>query len=710
MVGNFHDKIANSLSLKTWQVSNTLKLFSEGATLPFISRYRKEMTGSLDEKQIQIIREQHTKWIELEKRRDAILKSVLEQGKLSDELHNSINATESMNELEDLYLPYKQKRKTRASVARDKGLEPLAKLIMEQREKDVLLKAERFTNEKVKDVDDALQGARDIISEWISEDLKTRNIIRQLFQREARIHSRIIKGKEAEGEKYTDYFEYEEKLKRCPSHRFLALMRGETEEFLRVSIAPEEEPALEAIDRVFLKGNSFSTEQVKLAIRDSYKRLLQPSIENEVRAEAKDKADNEAIKVFVENLRQLLMAPPLGQKCVMAIDPGFRSGCKVVCLDNQGNLVHNETIFPHPPQSETGMAIKKIVSLISAYHIEAIAIGNGTAGRETEEFIKKIRFDKDIQLYVVSENGASVYSASDVAREELPEYDVTVRGSVSIGRRLMDPLAELVKIDAKSIGVGQYQHDVDQTKLKNSLDQVVESCVNMVGVNVNTATPYILTYISGLGPQLARNIVNYRKENGPFKSREELMKVARMGDKAFEQCAGFLRIQGGANPLDNSAVHPESYETVKQMASDLDCSLEDLLKDEKLRGQIEVRKYVTEKIGIPTLKDIMEELTKPGRDPRPRIKFFEFDPNVHKMEDLKIGMVLPGIVTNITRFGAFVDVGVKQDGLVHVSQMADRFITDPQEVVQLNQHVQVKVLEIDITRKRIQLSMKEGEA
>jgi uncharacterized protein len=710
MVGNFHDKIANSLSLKTWQVSNTLKLFSEGATLPFISRYRKEMTGSLDEKQIQIIRDQHLKWVELEKRRDAILKSVLEQGKLSDELHISINAAESMNELEDLYLPYKQKRKTRASVAREKGLEPLAKLILEQREKDVLLKAERFTNDKVKDVQDALQGARDIISEWISEDLKTRNIIRQLFQREARIHSRIIKGKEIEGEKYTDYFDYEEKLKRCPSHRFLALMRGETEEFLRVSIAPEEEPALEAIDRVFLKGNSFSTEQVQLAIRDSYKRLLQPSIENEVRAEAKDKADNEAIRVFVENLRQLLMAPPLGQKCVMAIDPGFRSGCKVVCLDNQGNLVHNETIFPHPPQSETGMAIKKIVSLISAYHIEAIAIGNGTAGRETEEFIKKIRFDRDIQLYVVSENGASVYSASDVAREELPEYDVTVRGSVSIGRRLMDPLAELVKIDAKSIGVGQYQHDVDQTKLKNSLDQVVESCVNMVGVNVNTATPYILTYISGLGPQLARNIVNYRKENGPFKSREELMKVARMGDKAFEQCAGFLRIQGGANPLDNSAVHPESYETVKQMASDLDCSLEDLLKDEKLRGQIEVRKYVTEKIGIPTLKDIMEELTKPGRDPRPRIKFFEFDPNVHKMEDLKIGMVLPGIVTNITRFGAFVDVGVKQDGLVHVSQMADRFITDPQEVVQLNQHVQVKVLEVDITRKRIQLSMKEGEA
>jgi len=710
MQGNFHDKIANSLSLKTWQVTNTLKLFDEGATLPFISRYRKEMTGSLDEKQIQIVREQHIKYVEIEKRRAAILKSILEQGKLSDDLHTSINAAESMNELEDLYLPYKQKRKTRASVAREKGLEPLAKMILEQREKDIQLKAERFTNEQVRDAEDALQGARDIISEWMNEDLKTRNIIRLLFQREARIHSRIIKGKEAEGEKYTDYFEYEEKLKRCPSHRFLALMRGETEEFLRVSIAPEEEPAIESIERIFVKGTSFASEQVKLAVKDSYKRLLQPSIENEVRAEAKDKADNEAIKVFVENLRQLLMAPPLGQKCVMAIDPGFKSGCKLVCLDDQGNLVHNETIFPHPPQSDTGLAIKKIVSLISAYHIDAIAIGNGTAGRETEAFIKKIRFDKDIQLYVVSENGASVYSASDVAREELPDYDVTVRGSVSIGRRLMDPLAELVKIDAKSIGVGQYQHDVDQVKLKNSLDQVVESCVNMVGVNVNTATPYILTYISGLGPQLARNIVNYRKENGPFKSRNELKKVPRMGDKAFEQCAGFLRIQGGANPLDNSAVHPESYDTVKKMATDLNCTLEDLLKDEKLRTQIELKKYLTDKIGIPTLKDIMEELAKPGRDPRPRIKFFEFDPNVHKMEDLKIGMILPGIVTNITRFGAFVDVGVKQDGLVHVSQLADRFVTDPQEVVQLNQHVQVKVLEVDVTRKRIQLSMKEGEA
>jgi protein Tex len=710
MEENFYNKIANSLSLKTWQVSNTLKLFAEGASLPFISRYRKEMTGSLDEKQIQIIREQHTKWVELEKRREAIIKSIFEQGKLTELLQNSINEAESMNELEDLYLPYKQKRKTRASVAREKGLEPLAKLIIDQREKDILLKAERFTNEQVKDVEDALQGARDIISEWLSEDLKIRNIVRHLFQKEARIRSRLVKGKETEGEKYTDYFDYEEKLKRCPSHRYLAIVRGETEGFLRVSIAPDEDPALEAMDRIFLKGNSVATEQVKLAIRDSYKRLLQPSIENEVRAEAKEKADNEAIRVFVENLRQLLMAPPLGQKCVMAIDPGFRTGCKLVCLDSQGNLVHNETIFPHPPQSDTGLAIKKIVSLISAYHIEAIAIGNGTAGRETESFIKKIRFDRDIQLYVVSENGASVYSASDVAREELPEYDVTVRGSVSIGRRLMDPLAELVKIDPKSIGVGQYQHDVDQTKLKNSLDQVVESCVNQVGVNVNTATPYILTYISGLGPQLARNIVNYRKENGPFNSREELKKVPRMGDKAFEQSAGFLRIQGGDNPLDNSAVHPESYEIVKKMAKDLNCGLEDLLKSEQLRTAVEIKKYITEKIGIPTLKDIMEELAKPGRDPRPRIKFFEFDPNIHRMEDLKQGMILPGIVTNITRFGAFVDIGVKQDGLVHVSQLADRFVSDPQEVVQLNQHVQVKVLEVDIARKRIQLSMKEGEA
>lgn len=709
MENNFAEKIAGQLSLKAWQVSNTLKLFDEGATLPFISRYRKEMTGSLDEKQIALVREQHLKWTELEKRREAVLKSVFEQGKLTPALQKGIEEAESLTQLEDLYLPFRPKRKTRASVAREKGLEPLARMIMEQREHNLLAKAERFTGEQVKDADEAFQGARDIIAEYIAEDIRARNAIRTLFRKGATIHTKVVKGKEEEGNKYADYFQYEESLRRCPSHRYLALIRGETEGFLRVGIAPDEEESVQFLEHQFLKGSGECTEHMRIAIRDAYKRLLQPSIENEVRAEAKEKADAEAIKVFAENLRQLLMASPLGQKNVMAIDPGYRTGCKLVCLDSQGNLVHNETIYPHPPQEERAAAIKKVTSLISAYRIEAIAIGNGTAGRETEAFIRKIKFDRDLQVFVVSENGASVYSASDVAREELPDFDVTVRGAVSIGRRLMDPLAELVKIDPKAIGVGQYQHDVDQAKLKSGLDQVVESCVNQVGVNVNTATPYILTYISGLGPQLARNIINYRMESGAFSSRAQLKKVPRMGEKAFEQCAGFLRIPGSKNPLDNSAVHPESYGIVQKMADDLQCTVADLLKDEQLRKKIDIRKYVTSDIGLPTLKDIMDELARPGRDPRPRIKYFEFDPNVRSLNDLKTGMILPGIVTNITRFGAFVDVGVKQDGLVHISQMADRFISDPQDVVQLHQHVMVKVIEVDVQRKRIQLSMKESE-
>ncbi len=709
MEKKFTEKIAEQLSLKPWQVTNTLKLFDEGATLPFISRYRKEMTGSLDEKQIALVREQHLKWNELEKRKETVLKSIFEQGKLTHALQKSIEEAESLTQLEDLYLPFKPKRKTRASVAREKGLEPLARMIMEQRELNLMARAERFMGEQVKDAEDALLGARDIIAEWIAEDIRARNAIRTLFRKDAVIRSKVVKGKEEEGNKYTDYYQYEESLRRCPSHRYLALIRGETEGFLRIGISPDEEEAVQILERQYLKGTGECAEQMQLAIRDTYKRLLQPSIENEVRAEAKEKADAEAIKVFAENLRQLLMASPLGQKNVMAIDPGFRTGCKLVCLDSQGNLVHNETIYPHPPQEERVVAIKKITSLISAYHIEAIAIGNGTAGRETEAFFRKIRFDRDLQVFVVSENGASVYSASDVAREELPDYDVTVRGAVSIGRRLMDPLAELVKIDPKSIGVGQYQHDVDQAKLKSGLDQVVESCVNQVGVNVNTATPYILTYISGLGPQLARNIIHYRIESGPFDSRAQLRKVPRMGEKAFEQCAGFLRIPGSENPLDNSAVHPESYGIAQKMADDLQCSVADLLKDEQLRKKIDIRKYVTSEIGLPTLKDIMDELARPGRDPRPRIKYFEFDPNVRSLNDLKPGMILPGIVTNITRFGVFVDVGVKQDGLVHISQMADRFISDPQDVVQLHQHVMVKVVEVDAQRKRIQLSMKESE-
>jgi len=702
-------KISANLSISDWQVRNTIQLLNDGATIPFISRYRKEATGSLDEVQIAAIKDMLAKLQEIDSRRETILKTIEEQGNLTEELKKRIEQAETLTELEDIYLPYKPKKKTRATKAKERGLEPLAKIIMKQQELNIVAKAEQFINDEVPTVDDALQGARDIIAEWVNENERARNSIRRLYQHEAIISSRSVKGKELEGIKYKDYFEWDEPLKRCPSHRLLAMRRGENEGFLKISISPDAEKAIEILEQQFVRGSFDVSEQVAEAVKDSYKRLLSPSIENEFMAASKEKADEEAIRVFAENLRQLLLASPLGQKNVLAIDPGYRTGCKVVCLDAQGNLLHNETIYPHQPQNERAMAMKKIDSMVETYKIEAIAIGNGTASRETEALIKHIRFSRDIKVFVVSEDGASVYSASSIAREEFPEYDVTVRGAVSIGRRLMDPLAELVKIDPKSIGVGQYQHDVDQNKLKGKLDQVVESCVNMVGVNLNTSSKHILTYISGLGPQLAQNIVDYRKENGAFKSRSELLKVKRMGEKAFQQAAGFLRIDNANNPLDNSAVHPESYHIVEKMAKDLDCQVIDLIKNDDLRKQIKKENYVTKEVGLPTLNDIMNELAKPGRDPRQGIKVFEFAEGIHKIDDLKVGMVLPGIVTNITNFGAFVDVGVKQDGLVHISQLANRFVSDPNEVVKLHQHVKVKVVELDLQRNRIQLTMKNVE-
>jgi len=700
-------KIAAILAVKEWQVENTINLLDEGATIPFISRYRKEATGSLDEVQIEVIKDQLAKLKEIDNRRDTILKTIEEQGLLTPELKSKIDNAHTLIELEDIYLPYKPKKKTRATKAKEKGLEPLASLIFKQQELNILAKAEQFITNEVPTVDDALQGARDIIAEWINENERARNSIRRLFQHEATIQSNVAKGKDEEGIKYRDYFEWEEPLKRCPSHRLLAMYRGENEGYLKLSIEPDLDKAIEILEEQFVRGVYDVSEQVRLAVKDSYKRLLSPSMETEFKNAAKELADEEAIRVFAENLRQLLLAPPLGQKSVLAIDPGYRTGCKIVCLDAQGNLLHNETIYPHQPQNETAKSIKKIDTLIDSYKIDAIAIGNGTASRETESLIKHIKFSRDVKVFVVSEDGASIYSASPVAREEFPEYDVTVRGSVSIGRRLMDPLAELVKIDAKSIGVGQYQHDVDQNKLKGKLDQVVESCVNNVGVNLNTASKHLLTYISGLGPQLAQNIVDYRKENGAFNSRKDLQKVKRMGDKAFQQSAGFLRIPNAQNPLDNSAVHPESYHVVEKMASDLKCNITELIKSEDLRKQIKIENYITKEVGLPTLKDILNELAKPGRDPRQGIKVFEFAEGIKKMEDVKVGMELPGIVTNITNFGAFVDIGVKQDGLVHISQLANRFVKDPNEIVKLHQHVKVKVLEVDAARKRIQLSMKE---
>ena len=663
--------IATAMKLQEHRVENTLKLLQGGATIPFISRYRKEATGGMDEVQISEINDRYEKLCELAKRKETIISTIEEQGKMTAELKNRIDNCWDSTELEDIYLPFKPKRKTRAEAARQKG--------------------------------------RDIIAEQVNEDERARNQVRNIFTRQAIITAKVVKGKEKEEDaaKYRDYFDFSEPLKRCTSHRLLAIRRGEAEGILKVTISPEEdEECTDRLERQFVRGNGECSSQVAEAVKDAYKRLLKPAIETEFSALSKEKADEEAIRVFAENLRQLLLAPPLGQKRVMGIDPGFRTGCKVVCLDAQGTLLHNEAIYPHPPKSEEALAARKIVKLVEQYKIEAIAIGNGTASRETERFVTSQRYDREVQVFVVSEDGASIYSASKTAREEFPDYDVTVRGAVSIGRRLMDPLAELVKIDAKSIGVGQYQHDVDQTKLKESLDRTVESCVNLVGVNLNTASKHLLTYVSGLGPSLAQNIVDYRTENGPFASRKELLKVPRMGAKAFEQCAGFLRIPGADNPLDNSAVHPESYAIVEKMAKDMKCSVADLIKDKELRAKIDIKKYVTDTVGLPTLNDIMKELDKPGRDPRQQIQVFEFDKDVKTLDDLREGMELPGIVTNITNFGCFVDIGIKENGLVHISQLADKFVSDPTTVVSIHQHVRVRVLGIDHERKRVQLTMK----
>lgn len=705
----FSQMIAAELKLPAHRIANTLKLLQGGATIPFISRYRKEATGGLDEVQIGDIQTRYEKLCELSKRKETVLSTIKEQGKLTPELKARISACWNATELEDIYLPFKPKRKTRAEAARAKGLEPLALLLMMQKENNLAAKVRNFVKGEVKDEEDALKGARDILAEQISEDERSRNLMRNQFQHQALIQSKVVKGKEAEeaSAKYRDYFDFCEPLKKCSSHRLLALRRGESEGVLKVTIFPEDEDMCnERLQRLFVRANNECAHQVEEALTDAYKRLLKPAIETEFAALSKEKADEEAIRVFAENLRQLLLAPPLGQKRVMGIDPGFRTGCKVVCLDAQGTLLHNEAIYPHPPKSEYAQAARKIVKLVEQYKIEAIAIGNGTASRETEQFVTSQRYDREVQVFVVSEDGASIYSASKTAREEFPDYDVTVRGAVSIGRRLMDPLAELVKIDAKSIGVGQYQHDVDQTKLKASLDQTVESCVNLVGVNVNTASKHLLTYVSGLGPTLAQNIVDYRTENGPFESRRQLLKVPRMGAKAYEQCAGFLRIPQAKNPLDNSAVHPESYPIVEQMAKDLNCTVADLIKDKELRSKIDLKKYVTDTVGLPTLTDILQELDKPGRDPRQKIQVFEFDKNVRTLDDLQEGMELPGIVTNITNFGCFVDIGIKENGLVHVSQLADRFVSNPADVVRIHQHVRVKVMSIDHKRKRIQLTMK----
>lgn len=706
---DFSRMIAAELKLPEHRIAHTLKLLQGGATIPFISRYRKEATGGLDEVQIGDIQTRYEKLCELSKRKETVLSTIEEQGKLTPELKARITACWNATELEDIYLPFKPKRKTRAEAARAKGLEPLALLLMMQKENNLGTKVRAFVKGDVKDEEDALKGARDILAEQVSEDERSRHLMRNQFQRQAIIQAKVVKGKESEeaSAKYRDYFDFSEPLKRCSSHRLLALRRGEAEGVLKVSIFPEDEESChDRLQRLFVRTNNECGRQVEEAVSDAYKRLLKPAIETEFAALSKEKADEEAIRVFAENLRQLLLAPPLGQKRVMGIDPGFRTGCKVVCLDAQGILLHNEAIYPHPPKSEYAQAARKLVKLVEQYKIEAIAIGNGTASRETEQFVTSQRYDREVQVFVVSEDGASIYSASKTAREEFPDYDVTVRGAVSIGRRLMDPLAELVKIDAKSIGVGQYQHDVDQAKLKAALDQTVESCVNLVGVNVNTASKHLLTYVSGLGPTLAQNIVDYRTANGPFESRKQLLKVPRMGAKAYEQCAGFLRIPQAPNPLDNSAVHPESYPIVEQMAKDLHCSVNDLMKDKELRSKIDLKKYITDTVGLPTLTDILQELDKPGRDPRQKIQVFEFDKNVRTLDDLQEGMELPGIVTNITNFGCFVDIGIKENGLVHVSQLADRFISDPTEVVRIHQHIRVKVMSIDRERKRIQLTMK----
>lgn len=701
------DFITRKSDFKHHNIQNLLKLLDEGATIPFIARYRKELTGNMDEVQVETVFKLYGQFKELEKRKATILETIDQQNQLTPDLRKQIEDCEEMCQLEDLYLPYKPKRQTRASKARDKGLEPLANWLMRQETGDVSVRGSRFFPKDM-EVEEALQGARDIISERVSEDKRVRENLRRQIDRGAMIVSSVIKGKEVEGEKYKDYFNYREQLRRCPSHRMLAIRRGEKEGFLRVALEIDDENAIKLIERFFVRASNDCASQVILAVKDAYKRLLFPSLESESLLGAKQKADEEAIKVFAENLRQLLLAPPLGNKRVLGIDPGFRTGCKVVCLDETGALLHNETIFPHPPRNEEKAAAAKINTLVNTYRVEAIAIGNGTAGRETERFIQRIRFERNVQVFVVSEDGASVYSASRVAREEFPEYDVTVRGAVSIARRLMDPLAELVKIDPKSIGVGQYQHDVDQTQLKESLDRVVESCVNRVGVNLNTASKYLLTYVSGLGPLLAENIVAYIRENGPFKSRSELKNVKRMGAKTFEQCAGFLRIEGAENPLDNSAVHPESYAIVERMAKDAGLSVSEMIGNEALCNRVDITRYVDDRVGLPTLRDIMDELKKTRRDPRSVAKVFAFAENIHTIDDLTEGMIVPGIVTNLTNFGVFVDIGVKQDGLVHVSELADRFVSNPVDVVSLHQHVMVKVIQVDKARKRIALSMKQA--
>lgn len=699
--------LSKELNIPAHKVSATLELLEGGATIPFISRYRKEATGSLDEVQVGDIKTQAARLQEIEKRRESILSTINEQGKLTDDLRTRIENCYNLTELEDIYLPYRPKRKTRASVAKEKGLEPLANEIMMQKHKFVGTVAEKFLNDKVETIEEALQGARDIIAEQINEDSNARNIVRNTYSREAIVKSKLVKGKEEEAAKYRDYFDFNEPLKNCPSHRLLAIRRAEDEGFLRVSIVPkEEEHLIEKLSDNYLIAHNESSAQVALAIQDSYERLIAPSIETEFRNLSKEKADAEAIRIFTENLRQLLLQAPLGQKRVLGIDPGFRTGCKIVCLDESGTLLINETMYPHPPQYKEAEAIDLLQKLVKKYKIEAIAIGNGTAGRETETLCHKIKFDTPLSIWSVNEAGASVYSASETAREEFPDYDVTVRGAVSIGRRLMDPLAELVKIDPKSIGVGQYQHDVNQTALKDSLDRTVESAVNLVGVNLNTASKHLLTYVSGLGPSLANAIVKYRTENGLFSARKDIKKVPRLGDKAFEQCAGFLRIRESKNPLDNTAVHPESYHIVETMAKDLGVNVQELIKNAAIRKDIKLQKYVSETVGLPTLNDIMKELDKPGLDPRGEAKAFTFA-DVHTIEDLKVGMILPGIVTNITAFGCFVDIGVKQDGLVHVSQMSNRFIKDPNEVVKLRQEVEVRVTEVDAARKRIALTMKD---
>ena len=705
----FSQLISKSLGISERQVGSTLDLLGEGCTIPFISRYRKEATGGLDEVQVAAISDALERLTEIEKRKATILSTIEGQGKLTDQLRKRIEDSWDATELEDIYMPFKPKRKTRAEVARQKGLEPLAQFLLLQTNGDVKQKAHAFVDEEkgVKDEDDALKGAMDIIAEMVSEDERARNAVRNNFRHDAVITSKLVKGKEEEGQKFRDYFDFSERLSRCASHRLLAMRRGEAEGVLRVSISGDDEICMERLERQLVRGRSEASSYVADAVADSFKRLLKPSIETEFANLSKELADKEAIRIFVRNLEQLLMSAPLGQKRVLAIDPGFRTGCKVVCLDAEGNLLHNEAIYPHPPRSERTQAGNKIWTLIKQYKTEAISIGNGTASRETEAFIRGLGLPQSVQVFVVSEDGASIYSASKVAREEFPDYDVTVRGAVSIGRRLMDPLAELVKIDPNSIGVGQYQKDVNQTELKKSLDQTVVSCVNKVGVNVNTASKHLLTYISGLGPTIAQNIVDYRAQNGAFTSRRQLLKVPKLGPKAYEQSAGFLRIAGGKQPLDNSAVHPESYHIVEQMAKDQGCSVAELMGDKALRQKVDIRRYVTDTVGLPTLEDIMAELDKPGRDPRQQLKVFEFSSEVKELSDVREGMVLPGIVTNITNFGCFVDVGVHTKGLVHISELADRFVKDPTEVVSLHQHVEVRVLGVDLERGRLQLSMKK---